>query len=87
MARRLPPFESELYQDIELAFISDGPIPLEVADTYLCLVTGWTWQDLMSTPEEVVEQMRMLLVARGRADRHRRAVQEARAAAMARGEI
>jgi hypothetical protein len=38
-----------------------SPLPGELTDTVLMLETGWSWQQLMETPPDEVEKMRILI--------------------------
>jgi hypothetical protein len=36
-------------------------VPKEIADILLCQAMRWTWHDLMTTPEWVVERARLVI--------------------------
>lgn len=39
------------------------PLPAELNDEAFLLRTGWTWQQLMDTPQDVVSKMILLINA------------------------
>jgi len=57
---------------------SGGTLPPELSDSVILLETGWSWAELMATPADVVDNVRMLLNKRALIIRERQREAEAR---------
>jgi len=57
--------------DLETAIRNGTSLPLR-PEIVLCLNTGWTWWELMATPDWVVEDLLAYFRARGAVERERR---------------
>lgn len=62
---------------METALRMGSRLPAELADVVILLETGWTWQELMATPPEVVDDLRLFLNKRGLIIREKQRLMEA----------
>lgn len=53
-------------------------MPAELTPVLVCEAMGWSWQELLETPVEVVADVVTLLSVRGKVNKLRRKIEEGR---------
>jgi hypothetical protein len=63
---------------VEIALRMGSPLPPELTDIIICKEMGWSWQELMDTPADVVDDVRVWLAKRALIAEEQRQLAEAR---------
>jgi len=62
-----------------MALREGSPLPPELTDIIICEQMGWSWHELMATPADVVDDIKVLLRKRALIAEEQRQLREAEA--------